>query len=151
MSYPIHFHIRGEDGSFLELPLMVERASALGEESGLVSESLEESIDHYRKPITRQSTDPLTRFYKLKKEWEAATAYLSSIEDIVMHPAYQQIIGMGHTAIPFIIREMKEEPNHWFWALKAITGADPVPPEKRGRIKAMTEEWLFWLRQYEHS
>ncbi len=63
-----------------------------------------------------------------------------------MHPAYQQIIGMGQDAIPLILAEMKRKPGHWFWALKSITGEDPVLPEQRGRIKKMTEAWINWGR-----
>jgi len=84
------------------------------------------------------------KFYRLKSHWEAETAFLSSVSDIAMHPAYQQIIGMGSVAVPLILREMKKEPGHWFWALKSITGEDPVPPEHRGKITAMTEDWLLW-------
>lgn len=59
-----------------------------------------------------------------------------------MHPSYQKIIGMGGVVIPLILNEMKSKCGHWFWALKSITNADPVSPEKRGRIKEMTKEWL---------
>ncbi len=91
--------------------------------------------------------DPLTRFNRLKTEWEDNTAYLSSMTKIVIHPAYQQIIGMGTIAIPFILSEMKRKQGHWFWALKSIAGEDPVPPEYRGRIKQMTAAWLQWGRE----
>ncbi|MBI4849315.1 MAG: hypothetical protein HY808_12205 [Nitrospirae bacterium] len=78
----------------------------------------------------------------LKLEWESETAYLSSITEISKHPAYQQIIGMGHVAVPFILSEMKRKPDHWFWALRSITGEDPVLPEHRGRLRQMSEDWL---------
>lgn len=67
--------------------------------------------------------------------------------EIAMHPAYQQIIGMGPTAIPFILSEMKEKKGHWFWALKSITGDDPVAPLDRGNVKKMTAAWLSWGRE----
>lgn len=84
------------------------------------------------------------KFYRLKSQWEAEITFLPSISDIAMHPAYQQIIGLGSVEVPLILREMEKEPGHWFWALKSITGEDPVPPEHRGRINAMTEDWLLW-------
>ncbi len=80
----------------------------------------------------------------LKAEWEADTAHLSSVTEIAMHPAYQQIIGMGPIAIPLILSEMKRKPDHWFWALKSITGEDPVLDENRGQILQMTKAWLHW-------
>ncbi|MBI5057248.1 MAG: hypothetical protein HZB61_11610 [Nitrospirae bacterium] len=47
--------------------------------------------------------DSFVRFQILKLEWESETAHLSSITEISMHPAYQQIIGMGQVAVPFIL------------------------------------------------
>lgn len=44
-----------------------------------------------------------------------------------MHPAYQQIIGMGEKALPLILRDLRDRPTgHWFWALNAITGEEPT-------------------------
>jgi hypothetical protein len=63
---------------------------------------------------------------------------------MALHPAYQQIIGMGPVALPFLLRALRRRPEHWFWALKAITGADPVQPEHRGQVRMMAADWLEW-------
>jgi hypothetical protein len=84
------------------------------------------------------------RFRELTEKWKKDVGPLSSVTEIVMHPAYQEIIGMGPAVIPLILHELKRDPVYWFWALKAITGDDPVAPEKRGRIKEMRDEWLEW-------
>ncbi|MCJ7761501.1 hypothetical protein MUP59_10255 [Candidatus Bathyarchaeota archaeon] len=117
---------------------------ARSEESFVIAKAFERSLEHFLKPFSRQWSDPLVRFYTLKTEWEADTAHLSSITEIVIHPAYQQIIGLGPVAIPLILSEMKKKSGQWFWALKSITGEDPVSPEKRGRIRDMTQAWLRW-------
>jgi hypothetical protein len=65
-----------------------------------------------------------------------------------MHPAYQQIIGMGVDALPLILRELEREPDHWFWALEAITGENPVPPTDRGRLNEMARAWLRWASEH---
>ena len=67
-----------------------------------------------------------------------------------MHPAYQQIIGMGEEALPLILEELSRRPGHWFWALKAITGEDPVPAEHAGEVPEMTRAWLEWGRQHDY-
>jgi hypothetical protein len=103
-----------------------------------------EILAYYMEPISRQINDPLIKFLELKKRWEEETAILSSITEISMHPAYQQIIGMGQTAVPYILSELIKKPGHWFWALKSITGEDPVLQEQRGRLKEMTGAWLKW-------
>ncbi|MCX5831109.1 MAG: hypothetical protein NT140_04355 [Deltaproteobacteria bacterium] len=121
--------------------------TAVGEESDELSRAYETFVRDFFVPISRESLFPFIKFYRLKSQWEAETTFLSSLSDIAMHPAYQQIIGMGPVVIPLILREMKKEPGHWFWALKSITGDDPVPPENRGKIKAMTEDWLIWGKE----
>lgn len=90
-------------------------------------------------------------FDKFKEEWQNDTAIISNPNQIAMHPAYQRIIGMGANAVPLIIREMVKKPGHWFWALKAITGEDPVPEETRGSIKRMTDLWLDWWEENKKS
>lgn len=118
--------------------------SGVGEESKTIKDSLEEAEVHFYSPISRQIESPRIKFFNLKNEWLEDTQFLSSINDICMHPAYQRIIGMGITAIPLIMEDLLKNYNHWFWALKSITGIDPVPPQKRGKIKEMTIEWFKW-------
>ena len=68
----------------------------------------------------------------------------------MIHPAYQEIIGMGEVAVALILEDLKERGGHWFWALRAITGENPVPPEDAGKIRTMTEHWLRWGRSRGH-
>ncbi len=86
-------------------------------------------------------------FERLAVEWERDRPRGADIEQMTQHPAYQSIIGMGEPAVPWLLQRLAERPNHWFVALNAITGARPVPPESRGRIKEMTQAWLNWGRQ----
>ena len=91
-----------------------------------------------------KSADIEQLFTRLAREWEEATRFISSVTEMVIHPAYQRIIGLGPSALPLIFRELSRNPEHWFWALKAITGEDPVPPAARGNLGEMTEAWLQW-------
>src|SRR5947209_16333291 len=95
---------------------------------------------------TINQTDIAARFAELAETWRRETAPISSTTELAMHPAYQQIIGMGPAAVPLILRELEDRPGHWFWALKAITGADPVAPEDRGRVRRMARAWLDWAK-----
>ena len=67
---------------------------------------------------------------------------------MVLHPCYQQIIGMGPDVIPILLREMSSRPNHWGWALSAITGVDPVEPKDAGRLDRIAEAWIAWGREH---
>jgi hypothetical protein len=93
------------------------------------------------------STPLESRFRELFQQWKDATRFMSSITDMATHPAYQQIIGMGQAALPLILGELRRDPDQWFWALKAITGDDPVSAADRGNIPRMTEAWLTWAQQ----
>ena len=83
-------------------------------------------------------------FYQLVEEWKAGRGHSSKIKDLAMHSAYQRIIGMGDPAIPLILEEMRPTPSQWTWAFGAITGADPVPKESRGKLKEMAAAWIAW-------
>ena len=89
-----------------------------------------------------------TKFDRLAGQWREETAMSSSVVEMAMHPAYQQIIGMGRAAVPYILRELSRQADHWFWALKAITGEDPVPERDRGDLARMTQAWLVWGARY---
>ena len=66
--------------------------------------------------------------------------------EMVLHPLYQRIIGMGEAAIPLILNEFDRQPNHWFWALHSITDEDPVPEDCQGNISKMASAWIEWGR-----
>ena len=101
--------------------------TAVGGESSIINEQLKASVFNYTSTVARTLIDPYYRFISLKSEWERDTAHLSSITEISMHPAYQQIIGMGADILPFIFFDMHSKPNYWFWALQSISGENPVP------------------------
>lgn len=104
------------------------------------------AAEHRRRASAASGQEAL--FSDLFAEWKGATKVTSSLTEIVTHPAYQRIIGMGPSALPFIIRSLEREPDHWFWALRAITGDDPVQPEDRGRLRRMAAAWLEWAREH---
>ena len=88
-----------------------------------------------------------SKFNILAQKWKQDTKAISSIAQMSMHPNYQMIIGLGSKVVPLLLRELAQHPNnpdHWFWALRAITGEDPAEPEQRGRIAEMRTAWLKW-------
>ena len=91
-------------------------------------------------------------FAALAERWRRETAPLSSATDIALHPAYQRIIGMGQAALPLILAELERAPDHWFWALRAITNENPVTEEDAGDLGRMRDAWVRlarargWLR-----
>ena len=64
-----------------------------------------------------------------------------------MHPAYQAIIAMGESAIPYILEDMRREPvADWFWALGFIARhlSPPNTDNIAGKVKLMAKEWIQW-------
>jgi hypothetical protein len=84
------------------------------------------------------------RFLELVAIWKRDRGPHSSSARLTDHPAYQQIIALGPEVVPLLLRELARSPDHWFRALHALTGADPVPSESRGKMREMAEAWLRW-------
>lgn len=81
-------------------------------------------------------------FHDLVRQWRADTSLMSSARDKALHPAYQRIIGMGPAVLPLLLRELQRKPDHWLWALQAITGEDP----SRGSdsFEDAVKAWIQW-------
>ena len=98
--------------------------------------------------IKTPKKDPLTkRFLELKERWRQETAFISSPKDLFSHPAYQQIIGLGPQAVPLVLSALQAEPGLWLWALRAMTGANPIPDGFDGGTQQIAELWLDWARR----
>jgi hypothetical protein len=86
-----------------------------------------------------------TFFKLLADNWKVETKYLSVMQQVVKHPAYQKIMEMGSMAVPLILREIQngETDYNWDYALRKITGENPV---KKGRYnyEEINKDWLEW-------
>jgi hypothetical protein len=54
---------------------------------------------------------------------------------------------MGPEVLPILFKELRDAPDHWFWALQAITEEDPTRPEDAGDVQKMRESWLAWAKE----
>lgn len=92
--------------------------------------------------------DLAAMFDTLVDQWSIDSRFMSSIQQIALHPAYQRIIGMGPKVLPFIFQDLPKRGVLWFWALNAITGEDPVQEaESDGGDKAVAA-WLKWGHEH---
>lgn len=103
-------------------------------------------------PVTAPIVPPATvetleqKFQRLTAEWKEETRFSSKTKAIAEHPAYRQIIEMGKPAVPLILADLEKNGGHWFMALDAITGADPVAEDDAGKTKKMAAAWIAWGR-----
>ncbi len=98
--------------------------------------------------VDQENTKLERTFNALAKKWKRETRHISSITRTSMHPAYQQIIGMGEPAVPLILQELQENGGHWLWALHAITREDPA--QEQDDFYAAVQAWLSWGRSRGH-
>lgn len=111
-------------------------------ESDVWRESYTEHLDREGRELKERRE----RFDRLALEWEDDTAILSSVQQKVMHPAYQRVIGLGPDAVPLIMDRLERGyGGYWFWALVAITGEDPA--KDTTRFDDAVQAWLTWWRQ----
>jgi hypothetical protein len=99
-------------------------------------------------PSVARARDLTAEFERLRVQWERDTINLSDVGQIILHDAYQRMIGLGPAALPLIFAALAAELGFWFPALRAITRDDPVPPEELGDPEAMRTAWLSWARRH---
>jgi hypothetical protein len=87
------------------------------------------------------------RFFKLADEWSEKTMHVSSVSDLINDPSYQQIIGLGWDALPYLLDDLRRNKRFWFPALAAIAGVRPFDPGDLSNPRRMTEAWLKWGRR----
>ena len=87
-------------------------------------------------------------FEKLAARWRADTSHLSRLDKIVSHPAYLKIIGMGHEALPFILRELQQRVDYCFTALEAISRAAPAQQTEPVNMNEMASAWIAWGQRH---
>lgn len=93
-------------------------------------------------PFTVESNS--LKFSELVNVWVAETVNMSSLTDMISHPAYRDIIAIGWPAVPLLLAELRKRPNFWFPALMEITDENPVSDREAGDVAKMTSLWLLW-------
>jgi hypothetical protein len=92
--------------------------------------------------------DDTSNFETLRDLWFLETdGNISSNSLDYYNDTYHKIINLGPMAVPCILVELEkegEEPRHWFYALRVITRANPVPKELQGQMPAMAKCWIKW-------
>lgn len=104
-------------------------------------------FDHKASAASAQHDPVGLEFESLASRWSEEMAFESSPTALILHPAYQRIIGLGNAVVPFILQRLERAPDHWFWALECVTGENPVSKEDWGDVERMREAWLQWGRK----
>ena len=92
-----------------------------------------------------------SKFRRLVVQWRTETYFLSSVTAKTDHPAFKEIAGMGKSAVPWIIEELKTHRDFLFVALHIILKEDPTPRFANGEPHKLIEEWLMWAEREEYT
>jgi len=131
-------------GSLLNEGVYERPSDGVSDDAESVEVWIDEIYADWSETLTSRRSSLEFEFARLTLEWKTETEFESSVTRIAMHPSYQRIIGMGPVALPLILRDLEDTHDAWFWALRAITGEDPIAYEERGVIHLMALAWVRW-------
>lgn len=84
------------------------------------------------------------RFEELAAVWRRERPRGVDLDGMVDTPAYREVVAMGNLAVRPILLSLLERADHWFPALRGITGEDPVEPDDQGYLGRMSRAWVRW-------
>lgn len=129
-------------GTHPQLTVHVQGTSSVSETDIRILQGSTGTLVDFRISEVKQAQSIEDVFRELANKWHEETGFISSPSDIAMHPAYQRILGMGEKALPFIFEDLRTRGGQWYWALRYITGASPVPPDASGNARRVRDTWL---------
>lgn len=91
------------------------------------------------------------RFRALVLAWRREAPAWLDPSHRVAHPTYRAIVALGAEAIPLLLEELRVDRDFWFYALREITGENPVRWWKRGNVDAMSRAWIAWGQRRDRS
>jgi len=87
------------------------------------------------------------QFRALVTAWQAAAPPWLDPAARIAHPTFRAIVALGKPAIPLLLKQLEIDRDFWFYALREITGENPVRWWKRGNVDAMSRAWIAWGRK----
>jgi hypothetical protein len=82
------------------------------------------------------------KFDALSKSWNEYNFGRSIID---YHDfAFEQIVGMGAAAVPFLLERVAAGESDWIYALKCIAGKDEESTDMIGDEERVVAAWLEW-------
>lgn len=89
--------------------------------------------------------DVKDHFYLLADRWLRETEMCSSSHEILEHAAYGEIIDLGWSVLPYVLREIESDGDRcWLSVMEAIAG--DVVLRNHDSIDSLSAAWLDWGR-----
>ena len=83
-------------------------------------------------------------FGQFAEQWRRDTFFHSSLSKKFTHPAYVTIMAGGKSVLPFILKDLENNPDHWFYALRYIVRKDVA--SGAANFDDARAAWLDWGR-----
>lgn len=105
---------------------------------------------HHRKKsaaIWVESRSERQEFERHVSKWKLETGHLSVLAKRTSHESHLRIIALAAKSreiLRLLLLELQSEPDHWFTALRAATGEDPV--QEDCDFDQAVEAWMNWAR-----
>ena len=80
----------------------------------------------------------------LIKEWQAATAYLSDLDQMAEDRYFSAIVSIGNDAVPGILQSIADSPSWIVMALEEITKERPYSDDDLGSVELISRRWIEW-------
>ena len=140
--------VQDQLGIPITLPSVFDNAFEIPEgasqEIAVIAERRQSALLDFLLPTTRWHFQLRVAFNFLVRQWRQETLFHSSVPEITSAPAFRQIVRLGWDVVPFILREISNNPDYLVAALLEITGEDAVRDEHRGNINLMARAWTEW-------
>jgi hypothetical protein len=109
------------------------------------------SVSTYRYEIEPTNKNKVVffpdRFDEMKAKWYRETAFSSSPDEMRNTDSYKEIVSYGRIALPYIIKEIQDNPSLLMMAAHDITGENPITESIRGDMRAMMGAWVGWFQK----
>lgn len=86
------------------------------------------------------------RFEELADRWEDETGHFSSPLRKTKHPCFADMLEIGHSIIPWVMKRLKARTVFWYLILERI-GSDPPRIDAAGDMNKLRRLWLEWGRK----
>ncbi|HYE53678.1 MAG TPA: hypothetical protein VD996_02505 [Chitinophagaceae bacterium] len=84
------------------------------------------------------------RFQELSNQWRKETGHYSTMIHVTRNENYLRIIALGKPVVPLLLKDLQNEPDYWFEALRLLTNENPVKREHLGDLEKMSADWIEW-------
>ncbi len=84
------------------------------------------------------------KFKELLKQWKDETKTSSFVSKMTSTKSYKDIIDLGPSVIPLLLKELQTNPNWYFDALRILSNEDPHKAGHEGKLIDLANDWIEW-------